>query len=215
MRILLVEDEHAVQEVMVTMLERAGHLVVAETNGNKAFRRYRKEGPFDLVLADLQHKAMNGLKLMQSIHKKNRKQHVRLVTRQFIFLTKKLRKELRKGLEVLHREVKNQLQKIASGVSLLHQDIQQSTDAINKSTDADRQRDKSPPPALFAELQLPHSYQADKRASDRRKQRRERWALFVQWITFFSVLYYAIVVHKQLGEMKIATQAAKEVGSDC
>jgi CheY-like chemotaxis protein len=48
MRILLVEDEPAVQEVMVTMLERAGHLVVAETNGNKAFRRYRKEGSFDL-----------------------------------------------------------------------------------------------------------------------------------------------------------------------
>ena len=65
---------------MVTMLERAGHLVVAETNGNKAFRRYRKEGPFDLVLTDLQHKGMNGVELMQSIHKKNRKQHVRLIT---------------------------------------------------------------------------------------------------------------------------------------
>jgi CheY-like chemotaxis protein len=80
MRILLVEDEPAVQEVIVTMLERAGHLVVTETNGNKAFRRYRKEGPFDLVLTDIQHKGMNGVELMQTIHRKNRKQHVRLVT---------------------------------------------------------------------------------------------------------------------------------------
>jgi hypothetical protein len=32
------------------------------------------------VLTDLQHKGMNGVELMLSIHKKNRKQHVRLVT---------------------------------------------------------------------------------------------------------------------------------------
>lgn len=54
--------------------------MVTETNGNKAFRRYCKEGPFDLVLADILHKGMNGVELMQPIHKKNRKQHVRLVT---------------------------------------------------------------------------------------------------------------------------------------
>ena len=48
MRILLVEDEAAVQSYVVNVLEKAGHAVVTETNGNKAFRRYRKEGSFDL-----------------------------------------------------------------------------------------------------------------------------------------------------------------------
>jgi CheY-like chemotaxis protein len=80
MRILLVEDEAAVQSYVVNVLEKAGHAVVTETNGNKAFRRYCKEGPFDLVLTDILHKGMNGIELMQTIHKKNRKQHVRLVT---------------------------------------------------------------------------------------------------------------------------------------
>jgi CheY-like chemotaxis protein len=80
MRILLVEDEAAVQTFVVNVLEKAGHEVVTETNGNKAFRRYCKEGPFDLVLTDILHKGMNGVELMQTIHKKNRKQHVRLVT---------------------------------------------------------------------------------------------------------------------------------------
>ena len=80
MKILLVEDDLGVQEVIVAMLDKAGHSVVTETNGNKAFRRYCNEGPFDLVLTDLLHKGMNGVELAQTIQKKNREQHVRIVT---------------------------------------------------------------------------------------------------------------------------------------
>jgi two-component system, cell cycle response regulator CpdR len=67
MRILLVEDEAAVQSYVVNVLEKAGHAVVTETNGNRAFRRYCNEGPFDLVLTDIEHKGMNGVELMQTI----------------------------------------------------------------------------------------------------------------------------------------------------
>jgi CheY-like chemotaxis protein len=80
MRILLVEDEAVVQSYVVTMLEKAGHMVVTETNGNRAFRRYCKEGPFDLVLTDIEHKGMNGVELMRTIHKKDQKQNVRIIT---------------------------------------------------------------------------------------------------------------------------------------
>ena len=80
MRILLVEDEAAVQSYVVTILEKAGHMVVTETNGNRAFRRYCKEGPFDLVLTDIEHKGMNGVELMHTIHKKDQKQNVRIIT---------------------------------------------------------------------------------------------------------------------------------------
>jgi CheY-like chemotaxis protein len=69
-RILLVEDEPAVQSYIMAVLEKAGHEVVTETNGTKALRRYSEEGPFDLVLTDIEHKGMNGVRLMHAIHKK-------------------------------------------------------------------------------------------------------------------------------------------------
>ena len=80
MRILLVEDKATVQSYVVTMLEKAGHMVVTETNGDRAFRRYLKEGPFDLVLTDIEHQGMDGVELMRTIHKKNQKQNVRIIT---------------------------------------------------------------------------------------------------------------------------------------
>ena len=80
MKILLVEDEEGVREVIVAILERAGHLVVTETNGNRAFRRYCKEGPYDLVLTDIEHKGLNGVELMHAIGKKSPKQNVKIIT---------------------------------------------------------------------------------------------------------------------------------------
>lgn len=80
MRIFLVEDEPSVQSYVAAVLEEAGHVIVTEANGTKALRRYSKEGPFDLVLTDVEHNGMNGLELMHAIHKKNRKQRVGIIT---------------------------------------------------------------------------------------------------------------------------------------
>ena len=55
MRIFLVEDEPCVQSVMIAMLEKADYTIVTEANGTKALRRHSKEGPFDLVLTDIEH----------------------------------------------------------------------------------------------------------------------------------------------------------------
>jgi CheY-like chemotaxis protein len=79
-RIFLVEDEPAVQSYIVAILEKAGHVVVTETNGTKALRRYSKEGPFDVILTDIEHKGMNGADLMHAIQKKNREQRVGIIT---------------------------------------------------------------------------------------------------------------------------------------
>jgi CheY-like chemotaxis protein len=56
MKKFLIEDEPAVQSYIVAILKKAGHLVETEQNGTTAFQRYCKEGPFDLVLTDLEHK---------------------------------------------------------------------------------------------------------------------------------------------------------------
>jgi CheY-like chemotaxis protein len=80
MRIFLVEDEPCVQKLTLAMLEKAHHVVVTEANGTKALRRYAKEGPFDLVLTDIEHKGMNGVELMHAIRKKNPMQRVGLIT---------------------------------------------------------------------------------------------------------------------------------------
>ena len=78
MRILLVED--VVHEIVSGYLESEGHEVVIETNGDKALQRYSDEGPFDLVLTDIEHPGMHGVDLMHAIHENNPKQNVYLIT---------------------------------------------------------------------------------------------------------------------------------------
>jgi len=51
-RILVVDDEAAVLEIMRRSLERAGHTVTTATNGAEALRLYRADPP-DLVVTDL------------------------------------------------------------------------------------------------------------------------------------------------------------------
>lgn len=89
------------QEIITAMLEKAGHEVVTETNGTKALRRYTKEGPFDRVLTDIEHKGMNGVELMHAIHKKNRKQSVGIITGWPILQKPFRQKELLKFIEQL------------------------------------------------------------------------------------------------------------------
>jgi len=64
--------------------------------------------------------------------------HMDYVTRQFINLAKKLRKEVREALEVLHR------------------DFQKHTEAIHKASEASNQRETTMP-ILRAQLQIPET----------------------------------------------------------
>lgn len=52
-RILVAEDEPDVLETLVTMLERAGHVVTPVTTGDEALRVFEANPGFDLLLTDI------------------------------------------------------------------------------------------------------------------------------------------------------------------
>jgi CheY-like chemotaxis protein len=78
MRILVVDDEEPICEIVASMLTSEGHFVETATNGDDAFRIYCEflsEGlPFDFVLTGLAQPGMNGIELVEAIYEKNPKQ---------------------------------------------------------------------------------------------------------------------------------------------
>ena len=78
MRILVVDDEKDLAEVIAEMLTVDGHAVEIATNGDDAFRLYCEnlsEGRgFDYVLTGLMQPGMSGPELVEAIAKKNPRQ---------------------------------------------------------------------------------------------------------------------------------------------
>ena len=66
-RILIVDDDIAVQTTIRLLLERAGHSVVAADDGRKALAVF-EAGNFDLVFLDIFMPGMDGLEAMRLIH---------------------------------------------------------------------------------------------------------------------------------------------------
>ncbi len=79
LRILVVEDEEAVREVMVELLSGEGRHIVIAGNGREGLARYEAE-PFDLVLTDRAMPEMNGDELAAAIKARNPGQPIILVT---------------------------------------------------------------------------------------------------------------------------------------
>ncbi len=113
------------------------------------------------------------------------------VTRQFINLTKKFRKELRKMLTALR-------------------------DALNKQTEAIRQsnagkEEQSPRPEIVARVNLPESIEVHQNADDAGRERRyKNRTLMVNSFTLAAVVVYALLVYLQYREMINATGAAQQ-----
>ena len=113
------------------------------------------------------------------------------VTRQFINLTKKFRKDFRKYANDLNRALHKQ------------------TDAICKSTEShdDEQR---PSPEIIATVNLPESIEVHQKAEDTRDERNYRRAtFFVTGLTLGAIAVYAGLVYWQYREMINATIAAQ------
>ena len=74
MRILVVDDEEPITEIMAATLTAGGYFVETANNGDIAFSIYCKyllEGlPFDFVLTGLAQPGMNGIDLVGAILKK-------------------------------------------------------------------------------------------------------------------------------------------------
>ncbi|MGB8168970.1 MAG: response regulator [Chthoniobacteraceae bacterium] len=80
LRILVVEDEPLVREVLAVYLEEDAHDVVLAVNGRIGLEQFRTVGPFDLVMTDRAMPEMNGDQLAVEIKKLNPQQPIILLT---------------------------------------------------------------------------------------------------------------------------------------
>ena len=65
-RILVIDDEAAVREVIQMMLEESGHTVEIAADGNEGLQCY-KDSPHELVLTDLHMPGMDGLETLKAL----------------------------------------------------------------------------------------------------------------------------------------------------
>jgi CheY-like chemotaxis protein len=66
-KILIVDDDSAVQATIKLLLERAGHSVVAAGDGREGLALF-EAGDFDLLLLDIFMPGMDGLEMMRLVH---------------------------------------------------------------------------------------------------------------------------------------------------
>ncbi len=78
-RILLVDDDPFVRDVLMSMLQHAGHEVVAFECGQKALEQFSEE-PFPLVLTDLGMPGMSGWDVAAAIRERNPLTRVIMIT---------------------------------------------------------------------------------------------------------------------------------------
>jgi DNA-binding NtrC family response regulator len=64
-RILVVEDDTAVRELLVRVLQDAGYLVAAARNASEALDLADLESSLDLLITDIVMRGMNGIELAQ------------------------------------------------------------------------------------------------------------------------------------------------------
>ena len=67
-RILVVDDDPAVQITIRLLLERAGHAVVVASDGQKGVAAF-ENGDFDLLFLDIFMPGMDGIETMRHIHR--------------------------------------------------------------------------------------------------------------------------------------------------
>jgi CheY-like chemotaxis protein len=70
-RILLAEDDPSISMLIEAVLGYRGYKVVAAANGEEAVTRYRQEGPFDLVILDLQMPKLDGWGALEQLRAQN------------------------------------------------------------------------------------------------------------------------------------------------
>ena len=65
-RILIIEDEDLVRDMLEQMLERAGHEVLQASDGEEGVEVYRRDRP-DLVITDIQMPKKDGLDTIRDL----------------------------------------------------------------------------------------------------------------------------------------------------
>jgi CheY-like chemotaxis protein len=67
-RILVIDDDRDIREILAEMLTDAGYEVVEASSGNEGIRLYR-HAPFDLVITDLVMPEKDGLEVLMELRK--------------------------------------------------------------------------------------------------------------------------------------------------
>ena len=80
MRILLVDDDPSVRDILAEMLETDGHSVVQAGNGPEGLARLEEDDRFDLVLTDVGMPRMNGWALAREVKARHPSMRVGLIT---------------------------------------------------------------------------------------------------------------------------------------
>ena len=69
-RVLVVDDEMGMREILQVLLSRTGYSVDLESSGRKGITRIEKENPYDLVLTDLVMPGADGMEVLLCAKKK-------------------------------------------------------------------------------------------------------------------------------------------------
>lgn len=69
-KILLVEDDHLVRDMLVQMLERSGHQVISANNGEEAVEVLKNESP-DIMVTDIIMPKKSGITLISEVKEKH------------------------------------------------------------------------------------------------------------------------------------------------
>ncbi|HZE96282.1 MAG TPA: sigma-54 dependent transcriptional regulator [Planctomycetota bacterium] len=78
-RVLIVDDEQSICDVLSISLKKEGYIVSAETNPRRALERLKRD-PVDLVLQDLKMPEMDGIDLLREIKKQREETVVIIMT---------------------------------------------------------------------------------------------------------------------------------------
>lgn len=79
-KILVVDDEPSILNVLATLLRKQGHQTVSAHSGRTALQAFETGGPFDLVLSDIKMEPVDGLELLQEVRKRDSSVVVILLT---------------------------------------------------------------------------------------------------------------------------------------
>ena len=80
MKILILNDEESLRNIMVAVLTKAGQEIEAVGDGDTALHLYCESGPYDLVVSDVLHPGINGIDLVERIRGRNPAQAVAFVS---------------------------------------------------------------------------------------------------------------------------------------
>jgi two-component system, response regulator, stage 0 sporulation protein F len=78
-KILVIDDEPSIRDLLDTLLRRKGYVVVLAESGRKGLELFRRDHP-DVIILDMKMPGMDGLTVLQEIHRVDPRQPVIILT---------------------------------------------------------------------------------------------------------------------------------------